>query len=121
MFTVALDTSGILYVLVIKLEDKELVKIGVTQRDKVEDRVAEILISIWKRYRVFPECYPKRFRKVDNVYDRESIMHKKFSEYKYSTKHKFSGSTEMFDVDILEVVEAYEQLLSAGEADVQDN
>jgi hypothetical protein len=67
MFTISLDTSGILYVLIIRLEDKELIKIGVTQRDKVEDRVAEILISIWKRYRIFPECYPKRFRKVSYV------------------------------------------------------
>ncbi len=59
MNTSKVRDAGILYVLVIELEDKELVKVGVTCRDKVEDRVAEILVSIWKRYRIFPRCKPK--------------------------------------------------------------
>ena len=41
--------NGILYVILIELEGKPLVKIGVTHRS-IEDRVVEILTSIFKRY-----------------------------------------------------------------------
>ena len=107
----AITKKGMLYVLRISMEGKELVKVGVTCRDKVEDRICEILVSVWKRYRVFPELYVKRYRVVDNVYGKEARLHKELDEYRYKTLHKFSGSTEMFDVSMDVVVEAYERLL----------
>ena len=42
------EDEGIVYILLIKLEDKDLVKIGVTGRAKVEDRVIEILLGIYR-------------------------------------------------------------------------
>jgi hypothetical protein len=102
--------SGILYVLELQLEDKALVKIGVTQRDKVEERVCEILTSIWKRYRIFPQCYVKRYRTVSDVYGKEKQLHDLFEEYRYSTEYKFSGSTEIFDIELGKVVEEYDNL-----------
>lgn len=110
--TSLLKKDGILYLLEIELEDKVLVKIGVTTRDKVENRVCEILTSIWKSYRIFPKTYVKRFRKTSNVYDKETKLHQIFEEYRYSTEHRFSGSTEIFDVEISKVVEEYEKLLA---------
>lgn len=105
--------NGILYVVQFNLEDKELVKIGVTSRT-IEDRVSEILVSIFGKYREFPYCRPKRFRKTEDMYGKESILHEYFKDRRYTTSKKFSGSTEFFDVPLEEVVEVYEKLL-AGE------
>lgn len=103
--------DGILYILRIRLEDKNLVKVGVTCRDKVEDRVCEILTSVWKKYRIFPETYVKRFKVVTDVYSKESKMHKLLEEYSYKTEHRFSGSTEMFDVHLDVVVDCYDKVM----------
>lgn len=103
-------TSGILYLLVFELEGKPLVKIGVTTRT-IEERTTEILVGIFKKYRVFPYCKPKRFRTTEMVYEKEAQLHKFFSVHKYSTQHKFGGSTEFFDIPIDDVVKVYEELL----------
>lgn len=104
------DEVNILYVVLFELEGKSLVKIGVTSRS-IEDRVSEILVSIFKKYREFPYCRPKRFRKTDKAYEKESILHEQFKEFNYVTENKFSGSTEFFDVPLELVVDAYEKLL----------
>lgn len=104
---------GILYVVCFTLEGKELIKIGVTTR-KIEDRVSEILVSIFKKYREFPYCRPKRFKKTYDIFHKEAALHEYFKEYKYTTEKKFSGSTEFFDVSLCKVVEAYENLLEGN-------
>jgi len=101
--------SGILYVLHIELEGKSLVKIGMTTRN-IEDRVSEILISIFKKYREFPYCRPHRFTKVTDVMSKEKEMHKKFSSHKFKTSKRFSGSTEFFEVPVDSVVKVYDKL-----------
>lgn len=109
--------AGILYVLIVELEDKELIKVGVTCRDKLDDRLAEIVLSIWKKYRWIPRTYAKRFRKTDDVYGKEAELHRLLDEYRYETQYKFSGSTEMFDVCVDKVVELYEKVISKSEED----
>lgn len=104
------DDVGILYLVHFELDGKALVKIGVTSRS-IEDRVSEILVSIFKKYREFPYCRPKRFRKTNNVYEKESQLHSYFKEYHYTPSKKFNGSTEFFDVPLDVVVKAYEELL----------
>lgn len=107
------DDSGILYVLIIRLEcGKEIYKIGVTQRDKIEDRVAEILSSFFIKYRYFPYCYPKRFKKTKEVYAKEAELHRMFKENKYEPEFKFGGSTEFFhDVELDRILDAYENII----------
>ena len=109
--------AGIVYILQIDIEDKQLIKIGVTLDDKVENRITNILVSIWKRYRIFPKTYVKRYKKFDKPYEIEAILHKYFKNYKYETIHKFSGSTEIFEVGLDIVVEAYETLLKGESLD----
>jgi hypothetical protein len=108
--TKGLNTKGILYVVLFKLDGKDLVKIGVTTRN-IEDRVSEILTSIFKIYREFPYCRPKRFKKTTDIFEKEAILHEHFKEYTYTPINKFSGSTEFFDVPLDKVVTAYENLL----------
>lgn len=100
-----------LYVLVIHLEDKELIKVGITQRAKIEDRVSEILIGIFKQYRIFPYCKPKKFTTVEDVFKKESEMHKYLEQYRYVTEHSFGGHSEFFHVELDVVLDAYERLL----------
>lgn len=104
------DDAGLLYLVHFKMEDLDLVKIGVTTRN-IEDRVSEILVSIFKKYREFPYCRPKRFRHTDDVYEKEAILHRYFSDRNHKFKKRFSGSTEFFNVPLDEVVIVYENLL----------
>ena len=106
------DDYGILYVVLFTLENRQLVKIGVTSRS-IEERVSEILLSIFKTYREFPYCRPKRFRKTCDTYLKESKLHKHFADRQYTPSKKFSGSTEFFDVPLDEVVGVYEDMLKA--------
>lgn len=108
------EDPGILYLVHFKLDEKDLVKIGVTSRT-IEERVSEILISIFKKYREFPYCRPKRFRKTGNVYEKEAILHNYFKEYSYTPEKKFSGSTEFFDIPLDDAVKVYEDLLNGKE------
>lgn len=105
-----MKTKNILYILYIELEGKQLVKIGVTSRN-IEDRVSEILVSIFKVYREFPYTRPKRFKKTTDVYKKEKALHTLFKSRRYKTAKKFSGHTEFFDITLDEAVAAYENLL----------
>lgn len=106
------DEVNILYVALFELDGRSLVKIGVTSRS-IEERMSEILVSIFKCYREFPFCRPKRFRKTVNAYEKELVLHEKFKQFSYNTKKRFNGSTEFFDVPINDVVKAYEDLLKS--------
>lgn len=108
--------AGILYVVLFAIDNKELVKIGVTTRS-IEDRISEILVSIFKTYREFPYCRPKRFRATEDVYTKESILHDYFKEKRYTPLKQFNGSTEFFDVSLDDVVKAYENLLEGKPLD----
>jgi hypothetical protein len=101
--------EGILYILIMEVEGDTLVKIGVTSR-KVEDRVQEILVSIWKKYRYFPWCYIKRYKKVGGHLDKEARLHKIFEEYRYPLE-KVSGGTEFFKVNPEHIVNTYEAMV----------
>lgn len=110
------EDFGLLYLVQFDLDGKELVKIGVTSRS-IEERVSEILVSIFKKYREFPYCRPKRFRKTSDAYEKEALLHEYFRDYNYQPAKKFSGSTEFFDIPLDQVVEAYETLLNGEELD----
>ena len=103
------DNKGIVYVLQLDLEDKQLVKIGITTR-KIEERVVEILTEIWKKYGIFPRCYVARYSSVDDYLDMESYLHKYYREFQYTCEHKFVGSTEVFLLDTEQVKIKYDEI-----------
>lgn len=106
-------SEGIVYLLIMWLDDgTEVYKIGVTKRE-VQERVCEILTSYWTKYRVFLRCYPKRYRKTDKIYEKEAAIHKELSEYSYKFDKEFSGSTEFFSgIELEKVVEIYERIVN---------
>ena len=104
------SSKGILYLLELHLEDKVLVKVGITHR-KIEDRVLEILLAIHTKYRYYPHCKQLRFKTVEDPLAKEQLLHKYLDEYSYTTEHKWGGSTELFLVDVAAAKEAYDKLL----------
>ena len=103
--------SGIVYILYMWVEDKLVVKIGITTRG-IEERVCEILTSYFKKYRVFPKLYPKRFKSTDEILAKEQMLHKYFADRQYEFDKKFDGSSEYFDIeDEAELLRVYEDCL----------
>lgn len=106
------EDKMILYLLELDIEGDVVCKFGVTSR-KIEDRVVEILTSLFYCTRRFHYCYPKRFKTVDNALSKEAMLLDYFKDYKYE-KHKFSGYTELRDVSLEEAVRVYDYLLKEG-------
>lgn len=109
------EDLGMVYLLEVHIEEQILVKIGITQRAKITDRVTEILVGIFNKYRYFPYVYPKRFKTTDKVFEKEAILHNYFDNRRYKTEHVFGGSTEIFAIPLDEAVEAYEKVLKGEE------
>ena len=106
------NLDGIVYILIMVVDGNEVYKIGVTSRDKVEDRVVEILLSHNSQYRFFCYCKPKRFRKTTNIYEKERLLHEVFKQYKYESEKKFQGCTELFAIDDEDLLlKVYEMVL----------
>lgn len=102
----------ILYLLEIEIEGVKVVKFGVTRR-KIEERVVEILTSLFYNTRRFHYCYPKRFKTVDGALDKEAKLLEYFDWCKYEG-YKFSGHTEVRVVSLEEAVEVYDYLVKEG-------
>lgn len=113
------DSSGILYILILEIEGETVYKIGVTKR-KIEDRVCEILTDHYRKFRYFCKCTPKRFRKVDDVYNKETLMHRFFKDYRFTSSKVFDGSTELFyNIELDVLLEMYDRCLE-GELSGQE-
>lgn len=113
--------SGILYILVMDIDGEVVYKVGVTQRDKIEDRVCEILASFFKSYRYFCWLRPKRFKKTEDVYEKEAKMHKYLKEYRYIPEKRFSGNTELFTGIALDtLVDLYEKIIVGDEPAIEE-
>lgn len=113
MFTVTTKVDppglGILYLLEIDLDERSIIKIGITNR-KIESRVCDILTSIFKSYRYFPKIYPKRFSKVEDNFGKEQMLLSYLSEYKYKSEMPFGGCTELVEMDLDLAVQVYEKV-----------
>lgn len=106
------STAGTLYILILDIDGTTVYKVGVTKR-AVEDRVQEITLSYFYKYRYFCYCKPKRFRLVEDVYKKETEMHRALKEFKYEAQHKFSGSTELFvGIELDTLLEVYDRCLN---------
>jgi len=106
------EDKMILYLLELDINGTIVCKFGVTSR-KIEDRVAEILKSLFYSTRRFHYCYPKRFKKVDDALVKEAMLLEYFDEYRYDG-YKFSGYTELRVISLEEAVRVYDYLLKEG-------
>lgn len=113
------NIEGTLYLLDLDVDGKRVVKFGVTTR-KIEERVCEILTSHWKQYRVFPRCYVKRHRKVDDVYEKEKVLLEGTKKWKYVSKKKFGGCDELVELELDVAAEVYEMVYGGDNVDVNE-
>ena len=103
--------SGIVYLLDIEVDGKQVTKIGMSKRE-ITDRVPEILVAYFKVYRYFPYCKPMKFTKTLDPLAKEQILLEYFKEYKYESLLPFSGCQELVDVDVRLIKLAYKKVLA---------
>ena len=113
------EDEGILYLIEMDVDGKRVVKIGLTRRPTIDDRLAEIALAHFKAYRQINYMRPKRFRKTCNVLHKEQLLLAYFADRKYISEKPFGGSTELVDVDIMEVVKKYEEIIDVKDCSMQ--
>ena len=108
-----------LYLLDITFESgMKVVKIGKSSGKHSIDRMLQIQRDYFKKYRTTFLCRIKRDREVKkDVFKIEAELHRFFSDFRYTAKIPFDGSTELFAIPIESAIEAYEWLLDGNSLD----
>lgn len=110
----ATSDSGILYMLLIILDDgTQFIKIGITSRS-IASRTLEILGSFFQVYRYFPYVKPIRFTNVADYKAKELELHKFLSYCSYTPDYRFDGSTELFSLQVDEAKDLYKHINKEG-------
>ena len=117
--TEVVEDEGILYLIEMDVDGKRVVKIGLTRRATIDERLVEIALAHFKAYRQINYMRPKRFRKTSNVSQKEQLLLGYFSSRRYVSEKPFTGHTELVDVDIMEVVTKYEEIIDVKDCDLQ--
>ena len=117
--TETVEDEGILYLIEMDVDGKRVVKIGLTRRATIDERLAEIALAHFKAYRQINYMRPKRFRKTCDVLKKEQLLLGYFAARKYNSEKHFCGCTELVDVDIMEVVQKYEEIIDVKDCDLQ--
>ena len=113
------EDEGILYLIEMDVDGKRVVKIGLTRRPTIDERLAEIALAHFKAYRQINYMRPKRFRKTSNVLQKEQLLLAYFANRRYESALPFTGHTELVDVDITEVVKKYEEIIDVKDCSMQ--
>ena len=117
--TEMVEDEGILYLIEMDVDGKRVVKIGLTRRATIDERLAEIALAHFKAYRQINYMRPKRFRKTSNVLKKEQLLLGYFSSRRFVSEKPFTGHTELIDVDIMEVIQKYEEIIDVKDCDLQ--
>lgn len=89
--------SGMVYLIKMVLdEDTTVVKIGITTRRSIVERLAENVIGFFNTYRYIPRTTVKKYSRTPYYREIESHLHKVYKEDNYKFDKKFDGSTEYF-------------------------
>jgi len=115
-------TKQRLYLLSIELPSGlTIVKIGKASGGSSKARMMQICESIYDKFRYTPRILIKRDREVseDVVFKWETMLHNYFSNYRYETKHKWSGCSEAFLVPLEDAVQAFEAVVDGQVPDVK--
>lgn len=113
------EDEGILYLIEMDVDGKRVVKIGLTRRPTIDERLAEIALAHFKAYRQINYMRPKRFRKTSNVLQKEQLLLAYFANRRYESALPFTGHTELVDVDIMEAVKKYEEIIDVKDCSMQ--
>lgn len=102
--------SGTVYIIKMVLDCGTVIyKIGITAR-KFEDRLAEIVIDVFKHLRYIPRTTAKRFTSSTNYEHVETELLSMYKDKKYTWGFTFGGCTEFIcDVDEEELLAEYDK------------
>lgn len=90
-----------------------IIKVGKASGQSSKERMLQICGSIYDRRRSTPMIKIVRDREVpaDMVFKYETILLQFFADYQYSSKDKWSGSSECFVIPKEDAIQAYEAVL----------
>lgn len=100
VFKMVLDCGNVVY------------KVGITSRDRVEDRLGEVVLSFFSKYRYIPRTTVKRYRKSVSYEQLEREIHKELSIHAFEFDKTFGGCTEFFCADEDVILDIYDKHLS---------
>lgn len=107
-----------LYILEITFESgMKVVKIGKSSGCNSVDRMFKIQRDYFNKYRTTFLCKIKRDRECEDVFTKETELHRFFKEFQYKPKMPFDGSTELFVIPVESAIEAYEWILDGNSLD----
>ena len=108
------DKKQRLYIMEITIAGKTYCKVGKASGHSAKERMLQIAGSYFDKYRALPVMTIKRDREVptDKVFEYETCLHRFFKDYQYLPVIAFSGSTELFNVPVEDVVMAYEAVIT---------
>lgn len=94
-------------------------KIGKASGPSSVARMMQIVESIYNTFRKTPMIYKKRDAEVDadKVFQFESCLHRFFKNYRYETKHKWSGCTEAFVIPLADATMAFDAVIGGQTPD----
>ena len=88
---------GRVYVLKLVLPDQTVLhKIGMTNSNRVTDRMMEILRSWFVKYRYVPYCELRKDMECGFPKELEHLLHRIFHRKRWEAPYSTDGSTEMF-------------------------
>lgn len=92
---------------------KTVVKIGITTRKSIHDRLMENVLAFFMTYRYIPRTSVKKFSRTPYYTEVEAYLHRTYKEKQTVFEKQFQGWTEYFDVeDIDELVATYEMVMA---------
>ena len=105
-----------LYIMVVNIpnDPTTYIKIGKSSGTSSKARLLQICGSIYDKYRTTPVMSIKRDRKTEDVFKKETILHRFFASYALMTETPFDGSSEIFNIPIEDAVQAYEAVLDGA-------
>jgi hypothetical protein len=94
-------------------------KIGKASGRSSVDRMMQIIRDFYFKYKVTPRVKIWRDREVcaDKVFEFETMLHKFFVKYRYMPIIPFTGCTELFDVPLEDIIQAYEAVIEGEKPD----
>lgn len=106
-----------LYILEMIVDEVTVYKVGKASGHSSKKRMLQIVESYFDVYRVTPLVKIVKDREVKDVFSKETKCHHELKEWQFTPAKKFSGATELFNIDKEKVLEVYENVLQGIKTD----
>lgn len=105
--------TGIVYLIKMELDcGTTVIKIGVTGRKFVVERLSENLMSFFQKFRYVPRTTMLKFSRCGDYFGAETALHKMYVDTKFSFEEEFQGCTEYFCIkDEEKLKDDYDKIL----------